>query len=84
VSRLTAHFTQVDAGQTRTLTGTHWYSPAQVGQGKGGLSIATIGSAQQRKESSILGNAQDLPLAEGPAARRKIPREQNDLGYKRF
>jgi len=45
---------------------------AQVGQGETGLPVAAISGPQQREERLILVDGEYLPVAEGPAAWRKV------------
>src|ERR1041384_1792262 len=54
--------------------------PRRSGRAEVVLPVPARGGPQQRKKSRILGDAQDLSLAESPAARGKISRKQDDLG----
>ena len=48
------------------------------------LPIASIGRAQQRKESLVLVDGQKLAVAQRPALRREIEAKDSDLGQERF
>src|ERR1700761_3102841 len=49
-----------------------------VGQGKGGLSIASVGGAEEGKQGGILGDGQNLAVAQGPALWREIETDQRN------
>jgi hypothetical protein len=56
----------------------------QIGQTKGGPSIATVDGAEQRKERVVLRDRQQLPIAKGPTPWGKVAREHPDFTYKWF
>src|SRR5262245_37739904 len=53
----------------------------EVGQGEGGPPVATVVRAEQREERRVLGDGQQLAVAQRPAERREVPAEHSDLAY---
>ncbi len=52
-----------------------------VGQPEGALAVAAIGGAEQGEQRGVLRDRHQLAVAEGPSPRRKIEREDADLGH---
>jgi len=53
----------------------------QDGQGGGGSAIAAVGGAQEREESRVLADGQQLAIAERPALRCEVAGKHADLSY---
>src|SRR5205823_11735665 len=51
----------------------------QIRQREGALAVAAVCRAEQREESGVLRDRQDLPVAPGPASRREVEGEDADL-----
>jgi hypothetical protein len=58
-------------------------SALQVGQGEGGLSIASIGSSDQVEKGIILVNGNNSAIAECPSHGSEVSGEHPDLPDKR-
>ena len=52
----------------------------QIRQAEIHPAVATVGGSEQREQGLVLIDGQELPVAEGPAFRRKIEAENPDLG----
>src|SRR5687768_15771926 len=61
-----------------------WNPPSQIGQRKIRLPVPSIGCSQQREQSLVLINWQQLPVAESPTFRREVEAKDPDFGQKRF
>ena len=57
---------------------------AQVRQREGALAVAAVGRADQLEQRLVLGDGQQLALAEHPARRREVAGEHPDLAYVRL
>jgi hypothetical protein len=51
----------------------------QIGQSEGALAVAAIRGSDKVEEGFVFGNREQLPLAEHPACRSKIAREDTYL-----
>jgi hypothetical protein len=52
----------------------------QVGKREVRLAVAAVGGAEQREQRGVLRERQELAVAERPALRREVEREDADLG----
>src|ERR1700680_3401053 len=78
---LTGGFAEVAEAEPGPLTLLHRHRTLQVGEGEVRLAVAAVGRSEQREERRILGDRQKLTVAEGPALRREVEREDADLCY---
>ena len=67
--------------KTRTLTGVHGSRPLQVGEREIRLAIAAISCAEQREESGVLRERQELTVAPCPALGCEIERKDTNFRY---
>jgi hypothetical protein len=58
----------------------HWYPATQVWQRERRLAVASVGRADQREQGLVLGDRQQLAVAERPASRGEQASEHADLG----
>ena len=66
------HLAEVAQRESLPLAGLHGSVSLQVGQREGGLAVTAVGRAEQREERGVLRDRHQLPVAEGPAGRRKL------------
>src|SRR5262249_61867693 len=59
-------------------------SATEVGQGEVGRAVATVRRTEQREERLVLIDRQELAVAHGPSAGRKVEAEEPDLTEKRL
>ena len=52
-----------------------------AGQGEGRLAVAPVGRPEQREKRRVLRERHQLAVAERPARRREVERDNADLGY---
>jgi hypothetical protein len=57
---------------------------AEVGEGERGLTVSAVGRAEQREESGVLADGEELPVALGPSLRREVEGDPADLADKRL
>ena len=75
-----------EEGELRRLVAAHVERGAalHVGQRKSAFAVAAVGRAEQGEQRGILGDGHKLAVAERPAARREVERENADLRDKRI
>ena len=55
---------------------------AEVGESERGLAVSPVGRAEQREESCVLADGQELPVALGPSLRREVEGDPANLAEK--
>jgi hypothetical protein len=71
-------------GQDEAVALVERKAAAQVGQGEGRLAIAAVGGSDQLEQGLMLGDGQELALAEHPADRREVAGKHADLAHIRL
>src|SRR6476646_943098 len=59
--------------QNNAVTHMHGHAALEIGKREGSAPVSAVGGAQDRKQSLVLVDRQQLPIAEGPAFGWKIP-----------
>src|SRR5690349_19577714 len=71
---------QIVKRQTGPLPWVHRCSTLQVRQCEVALAVSAVGRTQQREQSRVLGERQELAVTPSPTLRRKVEGEDTDLG----
>jgi len=65
--------------QRNAIAYVYRHTALKIGKAKGLAAVAAVGGAQDGKQSLVLINRQQLPIAESPAFGRKVPTDDLDF-----